>query len=68
MLDDEAAVREAELREIEAKREGIQEGGQKAREATALKMLAEGFDEKTVSRLSGLHEDQVIKIQKEMIQ
>lgn len=76
VLDDEAAVREAELREIEARREGMQEGLQKglqkglqtAMEATAVQMLTEGFDVETVSRLSGLHADQVSKIQKEMLQ
>lgn len=61
VLDEEAAIREAKLREIEARREGMQEGLQMA----AKRMLQEGFDVETVVRLSGLSKEQVEKIKKE---
>lgn len=58
VLDEEAAVREAELREQQARQE--------EKEKTALLLLAEGFDVPTTARLSRLAEEQVIKILEDM--
>lgn len=69
VLDEEAAVREAELREQEAReralQEGMKEGRQQEKEATAHLLLAEGFDVPTVSRLSRLKEEDVLRIQRD---
>jgi len=58
-LDEEAAVREAELRE--------QKGRQEEKEITARLLLTDGFDVETVVRLSRLTNDQVLKIKNETI-
>jgi len=59
VLDEEAAVREAELRE--------QKGRQEEKEITARLLLTDGFDVETVVRLSRLTNDQVLKIKNETI-
>ncbi len=66
VLDEEAAIREAELREMKARQEGLQEGQQKEKELTAKRMLQEGFDVETIIRLTGLSNEQVHKIEREI--
>ncbi len=78
VLDQEAAIREAELRLQEAEREarlkgrqegrqeGKQEGRQEGLQSTAERMLKEGFDIETVVRLSGLSREQVYELQQKM--
>lgn len=74
VLDQEAAIREAELRMQEAKQKALREGRQKGRQegiqerlqSTAERMLKEGFDMETVIRLSGLSKEQVYELQQKM--
>lgn len=72
ILDEGAAIREAELREEEAKQRGEkigeERGLQKAKEETARLLLADRFDIETVVRLSRLPEEQVIKIKEDMME
>ena len=77
IFDEEAAVREAELREIDARREGVEEGIQegerrgeqkgerKAKEATARILLTEGFEIPVVANLVQLDEERIKEIEKE---
>ncbi|REB08872.1 Rpn family recombination-promoting nuclease/putative transposase [Sporosarcina sp. BI001-red] len=58
VLDEEAAVREAELREQDARQE--------EREETAKILLLDGFEIKQVVRISRLTEEQVLKIKEEL--
>ena len=62
VLDEEAARREAEIREREARQKGIQEGNV----ATARRLLAAGMDAETVIEMTELDEEQVFKIQQEI--
>lgn len=69
VLDEEAAVREAELRIQEAElraQEAEQLGKQKANEETARLLITDGFDIDAVVRLSRLTEEQVIQIKEDM--
>ncbi|CAM3273663.1 hypothetical protein FITA111629_14025 [Filibacter tadaridae] len=71
VLDEEAAVREAELREQEGRKEGLQkglkEGRKEEKEITARLLLNEGFDVEKVIRLSRLTRVQVLEIKNELI-
>jgi len=67
VLDEEAAVREAELRTIEAKQEGILQGEKQANEETARRLLAKGMDIDDVIEVTELNEEQVLKIKNEFI-
>lgn len=62
IMDEEAARREAEL-EVQ---EGEKRGAQKANEATARRLLAKGFEVGDIAEATGLDEDRVIEIQREM--
>ena len=62
VLDEEAAVREAELREQEAEIRGEQ----RANEATARRLLAKGMDNEDVAEATALDVEQVIKIKEDM--
>ena len=70
VLDEEAAVREAELRAQEAEqrgeRRGEQRGQQKAYEATARRLLTKGIDIETISEITELSEEQINKILRNM--
>ena len=67
VLDEEATVREAELREQEAHQEGRQKGRQEEKEMTARRLLAKGMDIEDVVELVELDEEQVIRIKNEMV-
>ncbi|SFE59932.1 RpnC/YadD family protein [Alteribacillus iranensis] len=66
VLDEEAAVREAEIREQEARQKARQEARQEEREDIARRLLAKEMDVGTVADITKLHEERVIEIQKEM--
>ena len=70
VLDEQAAQREAELREQEAFEQGREEGLQAARKAvqenTVRLLLEEGFDVKKIAELSELPEEQVAEIKEKM--
>ena len=63
VLDEEAAVREAELREQEAEKRGRKE----EKEITARRLLAKGMDIDDVMEVTELNEEQVLKIKNEYI-
>lgn len=71
VLDEEAAVREAELREQEGRKEGRQKGRQEGRqeekEITARRLLAKGMDIDDVIEVTELNKEQVLKIKNEFI-
>lgn len=62
LLDEEAAVIEAEMRAIEAKEAGIIEGKTDEKIATAKKMIYKGFDDATIAELTELPLNQVQKL------
>jgi len=78
ILDEEAARREAELEVQEAeqrgeergekrgKKRGEKIGAQKANEATARRLLAKGMEVRDIAEVTGLAEERVIEIQREM--
>jgi len=78
ILDEEAAQREAELEVQEAeqrgeergekrgKKRGEKIGAQKANEATARRLLAKGMEVRDIAEVTGLAEERVIEIQREM--
>ena len=78
ILDEEAARREAELEVQEAeqrgekkgeergKKRGERIGAQKANEATARRLLKKGMEVKGIAEVTGLDEEKVIEIQREM--
>lgn len=70
VLDEEAAVREAELREQEALQKGLQEGRQEGilegKRMTARRLLAKGMELEDVADLTELTKEQVRKIQQDI--
>ena len=66
VLDEEAAVREAELRAQEAHQEGRQEGRQEEKKITARRLLTKGIDIETIAGITELSEEQINKIQRNM--
>jgi len=58
VLDEEAAVREAQLRVI---------GAKQANEEMALRLLSKGMDIDDVMEVTELNEEQVLKIKNEFI-
>ena len=60
VLDEEAAHREAILREKEAKQEGKRE----EKETIARQLLEKGMDIETIAEVTGLERERVIEIQK----
>lgn len=62
IFDEEAAVREAELRVKEGMEEGIKEGQQKEKEMTASRLLASGMDVDSVVLATELTMEQVLII------
>lgn len=67
VLDEESAVREAELRVQKGREEGMEKGiakgKQVAEEAIARRLLAEGMDIETIAKVTGLEKDRVIELQ-----
>lgn len=59
VLDEEAAVREAELRAQEAR----QEGSQDEKETTARRLLIKGMGIEDIAEITELSEEQILKIQ-----
>lgn len=76
VLDEEAMIREAELREIEARekgmqiglQEGLQQGRQEEKKEMARRLLAKGMDIKDVVETTELAEELVLKIKQELVQ
>ncbi|UTW68361.1 hypothetical protein KHA80_11815 [Anaerobacillus sp. HL2] len=74
VLDEEAARREAELREQEALEKGLEEGLEKGREegiaqekiTIAKKMLIEGIEIAMVAKFTSLTEEQVQKLKEKL--
>ncbi|MFS0644685.1 Rpn family recombination-promoting nuclease/putative transposase [Siminovitchia sp. 179-K 8D1 HS] len=70
VLDEEAAIREAELREQEAQERGWKKGLEKGRkersEEIARRLLANKTDVKTVAEITDLPKERVLEIQKEV--
>ena len=82
ILDEEAARREAELEVQEAeqrgekkgeergekrgKKRGEKIGAQREKEATARRLLAKGLEVRDIVEVTGLDEERVIEIQREM--
>jgi len=70
ILDEEAARREAELEVQEAEQRGEERGekigAKKANEATARRLLAKGLEVRDIVEVTGLDEERVIEIQREM--
>src|SRR5699024_7169447 len=74
IMDEEAAKREAELREQEAERKGkregiqrgIQEGKQEEREMIERRLLEKGMGVKFVADSTGLNADKINEIQRDI--
>lgn len=70
VFDEEAAIREAELREINALekgiKQGLEQGQQNEKLEMAKKMLLAGFEVVQVVHLTELTKAEVVKIQEEM--
>ena len=70
ILDEEAARREAELEVQEAGQRGEERGekigAQREKEATARRLLAKNLEVRDIAEATGLDEDKVIEIQREM--
>src|SRR5699024_6411138 len=78
ILDEEAARREAELEvqgaeqrgeergEKRGKKRGEKIGAQREKEATARRLLAKGLEVRDIAEVTGLDEERVIEIQREM--
>lgn len=66
ILDEESAVREAELRlqeEVEkAKKEGMEEGIKKEKELIVRRLLDKGMDIDTIAEITGLEKDRIKNI------
>ncbi len=66
ILDEESAVREAELRlqeEVEkAKKEGMEEGIKKEKESIVRRLLDKGMDIDTIAEITGLEKDRIKNI------
>ncbi|SDJ24647.1 hypothetical protein [Natribacillus halophilus] len=65
IMDEEAAKREFELREQDAREEGLEEGIKTANEATARRLLAMGMDVEAVAEGTGLDKEKVLEIKRE---
>src|SRR5690625_1813660 len=67
VLDEETAVREAELRvqkgREEGMKKGIAKGKQVAEEAIARRLLAEGMDIEMIAKVTGLKRERIIELQ-----
>ncbi|WP_272867732.1 Rpn family recombination-promoting nuclease/putative transposase [Ferroacidibacillus organovorans] len=66
ILDDAAAVREAELRAQEAEEKGAAEGALQAAENIARNLLTSGMDIETVAQHTGLSKEKVADINRNM--
>src|SRR5699024_9639729 len=66
ILDEEAARREAELEVQEAEQRGEKIGAQKEKKTTARRLLAKGLEVRDIAEVTGLDEERVIEIQREM--
>ena len=70
LLDEEAAVKEAELRVQEALEKGLEEGREEGREERdieiAQKMILERFDNDVIAKLTNLSISQIEQLRREL--
>lgn len=62
IVDEEAAIREAKLREEAAREEGESKGEKKAMEAVARRLLEKGLDIEMIAEVTELEKERVIEI------
>ncbi|MGG1471500.1 Rpn family recombination-promoting nuclease/putative transposase, partial [Brevibacillus agri] len=66
ILDEMAAVREAEIRQQRAREEGLAEGREEGRTEVARNMLARGMKVSIVAELTGLSVEEIEKLKQQL--